>query len=373
MIVVKKVHLFISIFKNEIIFSLILIIYSSLVVFFGDGTAYKVPYTHLVWFMECFIIPFFFVFFFKDIFQNRSWESIVVNIGLLASLVTLFLILNPKINFYIRDSVIRDFLINISDPRTQSRGFTISENSTFGYGIIQGLLLAICLISIKRNYLYVIPVFFLFVSILFNARIGFASVIIGILLLLFRRKAKILNVFILGVVLCMGYFFLFRSNFSKNHLTSLQWGFNFFDDTIKFITGNEQHHSNYSILFHKMIFFPHNIFNIIVGEGRIVFYASKNSDIGYINQIFIGGIVYLFLLLSFLFYMFLRNLKTTSNRLFTFLFFLTLIVVNIKGNAFFVPSGFIRLITFYYVYCILIKRINLFSSLNTHKIQFQDE
>lgn len=363
LIISKKGYLFITLFKNEIIFSLILILYSSLIVFWGDGTAFKVPYTHLVWFLECFVIPFFLMFFFKDIFQKRSWEYIIVNTGLIASLITLFLILYPEINFFIRDAVIRDIPINISDPKTLNRGFTIAENSTYGYGIIQGLILVICLMSIKKNYLYALPIVFLFVSILFNARIGFACVIIGILLMLLRRRIKILNIFIFVAVLIIGYIFLFKSNFSKNYLDSLQWGFDFFKDTLNYITGNEQHISNYSIL-EKMIFFPSKIINIIFGEGRIVFYATRHSDIGYINQIFIGGIVYLFLLLSFLFYMFLRNIKITTNKLLTILFFLTLIVVNIKGDAFFVPSGFFRLITFYYVYCILLKRTDEFSSLS---------
>jgi hypothetical protein len=373
LIIFKKVNLFLSLFKNEIIFILVLIVYSSLIVFWGDGTAYKVPYTHVVWFLECFIIPFFFIFFFKDIFQKRSWESIIVQTGLIASLITLFLILNPRINFFIRDSVIKDILFIISDPKTQNRGFTIAENSSFGYGITQGLILAICLLSIKKNYLYAIPVFFLFVSILFNARIGFACIIIAIFLMLFKRKFKILNIFILGAVLCIGYYFLFKSNFSKNNLHSLHWGFNFFNDTLRFVSGNDSGYSNYSVLLNKMIFFPSNIFNIIFGEGRIVSGAKINSDIGYINQIFIGGIIYLILMLFFLLYMFIRNIKISTNKLFPILFFLTLIVVNIKGDAFFVPRGFFRLITFYYVYCVLLERTNEFSPLYKDEIQIRNE
>jgi hypothetical protein len=363
-IVSKKIFLLITLFKNEIVFSLVLIAYSSLVVFWGDGTAYKVPYTHLVWFLECFIIPFFFFLFFKDIFQNRSWESIIVKIGLIAALITLFLILNPKINFYIRDSLIKDFAINISNIKTLTRGFTIAENSTYNYGIIQGLVLGICLLSIKKNYAYAIPLLFLFVAILFNARIGFACVVISVLLVLFRRKIKLLNIIIFGIVICVGYFFLFKSEFSRNNLFSLKRGFNFFVDSIKFITGDESHFSNYSILFNKMIFFPSNLFHLIFGEGRIVFYASRNSDIGYINQIFTGGLLYLFLMLSFLFYMFLRNFNLARNKLYPLLFFLTILIVNIKGNAFFVPNGFFRLITFYYVYCIIKERTDYLTPLN---------
>jgi hypothetical protein len=43
-----------------------------------------------------------------------------------------------------------------------------------------------------------------------------------------------------------------------------------------------------------MVFLPEKEINILFGEGRSVFDAlGKDSDIGYINQIFIGGIFYL--------------------------------------------------------------------------------
>jgi len=357
-IATKRIKLFITLFKNEIILSIILIVYSSLVVFWGDGTAFKVPYNHVVWFLECFTIPFFILFFFKDIFRNQSWESIVVTTGFIASLITLFLILNPKINFIIHDSVIRDTLINIKDPRTLYRGFAIAESSAYSYGIIQGLLLAICLISIKRNHLYAIPVIFLFISILFNARIGFICLIIGLSLMLLKRKVKILNTVIFLFIAFVGYILFFKSNFFIGNSASLKWGFNFFNDTVKFITGQETQVTNYTILFNRMFFSPEKFINLLFGEGRIVFYATKGSDVGYINEIFVGGLVYLILLLSFLFYMFVRNINNTTNKAFTALFFLTLLAVNIKGDALFVSNGFFRLISFYYIYCILLKRFD---------------
>lgn len=351
-----KIRLFLNLFKNEIILSLILITYTLLVVFWGDGTAFKVPYTHLVWFMECFFIPFFLILFFKNIFQKRTWESLVVQTGLIAALITLFLVLNPDINFFIRDSVIRDLQINLSSTKTLSRGFTIAENSTFSYGVVQGLILSICIISLKKNYLYAIPIVFLFIAILYNARIGFACLFIGVALVVFRRKIKIRSAIIFGLVLLAGYFFLFNSGFSKNNHDSLLRGLSFFSDTMKFITGDQSHASNYSVLFNKMVFFPSHFINLVFGEGKIVFYASKGSDIGYINQIFTGGIVYLFLLLAFLFYMFLRNFDQTSNKLLPVLFVLSLLVVNIKGNALFVSNGFFRLFCFFYVYSTLVKK-----------------
>ena len=359
----KKTILFITIFSKEILFTLILTIYSSIAVFSGNGTAFAVPYTHIVWFLECFVIPFFFMLFFKNIFQERSWESIIVHTGLIASLITFFLILNPDFNSFIRDSVIRDPLTNISDKIILFRGFTIAENSTFSFGVVQGIILSICIISLQKNYLYAIPIIFLFISILFNARIGLVITSIAIVLLLLSKKIKTKHILIFGSVLYFGYLFLFKSNFAQNNLESLKWGFSFFEDSFMFINGHDRQYSNFSVL-NDMVNYPPTIIGIIFGDGRTVLGEYKGSDIGYINQIFIGGLFYLLIMLSFMFYMFTKNIKYSTNKTFSILFFLTLLIVNFKGDALFVSNGFFRLIASYYVYCILTKRTNNFCTIN---------
>ena len=149
------------------------------------------------------------------------------------------------------------------------------------------------------------------------------------------------------------------SNFINNNDRSLEWGFSFFTDTFNLIFGLDSSGvSNYSILSDTMVFLPEKEINILFGEGRSVFDAlGKDSDIGYINQIFIGGIFYLGLLFFYLGFMVKRFISYSENYFFALLFMLTIIICNIKGSAFFISTGFFRIFTLYYVYSIYNKII----------------
>jgi len=318
----KKTIYFIHLFKNEILFTLILVAYSLLTSLLGDGSALTVPYKHVIWFMECFIVPSFFMFFFKDIFHRLAWETVVVPVGFFASLITFYLIMNPDINFIIRTSVIEN-AEKVSSQYSIFRGYSIADGANFSYGIVQGLILSICLLSIKKNILYVVPIFFLAISILFNSRIGFSVVLVSMLLILIFKEYKFSTIVSICIVLYLGTYILFESSFYQSNEQSIKWGVRIFQDTQRFDV-----------------------------EGKTLFASIYQSDIGFINQMFIGGLVYLIAMLLFLWFIFWRNYKYSTNRIYPFLFLFSLLVVNIKGDALFVPSGFFRLISFYYVYCI---------------------
>ncbi len=344
---------FFGIFKNEIIFTSILILYPFLSTLMGNISGITVSYMHFIWFLECFIIPTFLVLYFKDIFNWFSWESIVVQVGFLASIITFFLILNPTINIFIRNSVIIESLDDLSG-NMYFRGFSLAENSAFGYGVIQGLILSICLFSIKKSIGYIIPIIFLLVSIMFNARIGLVPVLISLFLLIVNKKINLFYIITFSSIIFLAYWFLFYSSFAKQNETTLKWSLGIFKDAQNFMTGKSDNKStNFTYLFGSMFFLPSDFCGLIFGTGSNVFYnGSRNSDIGYVNQIFQGGLLYLLIMLLFLWKMFKRNCINTSNKLLPIMMFLTICVVNYKGNAFFVPSGFFRLISFYYIFSI---------------------
>lgn len=344
----KKTIYFIHLFKNEILFTLILVAYSLLTSLLGDGSALTVPYKHVIWFMECFIVPSFFMFFFKDIFHRLAWETVVVPVGFFASLITFYLIMNPDINFIIRTSVIEN-AEKVSSQYSIFRGYSIADGANFSYGIVQGLILSICLLSIKKNILYVVPIFFLAISILFNSRIGFSVVLVSMLLILIFKEYKFSTIVSICIVLYLGTYILFESSFYQSNEQSIKWGVRIFQDTQRFDV--EDANSNYYNLY-RMLVLPSSLAGIFFGEGKTLFASIYQSDIGFINQMFIGGLVYLIAMLLFLWFIFWRNYKYSTNRIYPFLFLFSLLVVNIKGDALFVPSGFFRLISFYYVYCI---------------------
>lgn len=346
----KETISFLQNYKKEMFYTFLLIIYLIPIVFLGDGTATMIPYTHLIWFLECFIIPLFLLFYFKNIFQKYQIESLLVIIGTIASLITFFLINNPEINTWIRQSVIVDTLDKTSS-NWDFRGFTFAESSSYAYGVVQGIMLALCLISIRKSYLYAIPIIPIFISILFNARIGFSVLIIALALMLIFKRLKIKYVIIGAITVLSGVVLYNNSSFVSENSTSLEWGLGFFEDTFALISGGDASETNYEVLSNRMFFLPENFVDIIFGEGRIVFGDENlDSDIGYVNQIFTGGIVYLLIMLSFLWYMYNSNVKITHDKLLPLLFMIVLLVVNIKGNAFFLSNGFFRMFTLYYIY-----------------------
>jgi len=257
---------------------------------------------------------------------------------------------------------------SLTDIIWDFRGFTIAEGASFAYGVVQGLILSICLLLMLKNLKYFIPILFLFISIIFNARTGLVPVFIFIIILLINKQIKLKQILLTMILIFVIGYIVRYSIFAQQNETSLIWALSIFTDTQNFVKGNENS-GNYSVLFNQFLFFPSDFLGLIFGKGVDVFGAGdRASDVGYVIQIFKGGILYLTLMLIFLWKLFIRNFKNASNKFLPILFFITIIIVNIKGNAFFLSSSFFRLFTFYYVYSILTSEMNLLNSQTESKI-----
>lgn len=345
---------FLKIFQTEILLILVLISYSIGMTLIGQNTL-VIPYTHLIWFLECFLIPAFLLLLFKDVFKRLNWETVVVHTGFIASLITLFLILNPSVNQLVRDAVIEDNLDTVL-PMDEMffRGFSIAESSSYGYGIVQGLILAVCLVSARKSALFMVPVLFLFISIIFNARIGIAPALISFILLIAYRRFKTRNLIAIVAVTALAVWFFQQSSFAEENEVSLKWAFGIFTD-LEGVAKGTKNTTVYNTIFQTMIFFPSELSDLIFGNGEKVFAANgRASDVGYVIQIFRGGLIYLSLMLIFLWMMYARSKRVSPDKLLPLIFFLTILIANVKGNAFFNPNSFFRLFSFYYVYIIFI-------------------
>jgi hypothetical protein len=352
-------------FREEIAITLIIIIFTYFTEIWGDNQGRVVAYKHIVWFLESFFIPLFLISAFKDIFQEKSWKDVIITIGTIASIITLFLILNPSINLLVRSSIIIDSL-DVMSGGQEYRGFTLSEGASYSYGIIQGLILVFCLLSVRENLLYALPILPLFISIIFNSRIGLAPVAIGFFLMFVSRQMKFQYLIYITILIGFGYWFVNDSSFAKQNSDSLEWSLSIFEDTSNLLKG-EDDNSNYSVLSNQMFFLPDEMIGVLFGEGKDVFMGlDRNSDMGYVIQIFRGGVFYLLILLLFLWLIFKKCYLVAPDKIFSSLFLLTILIVNIKGDALFVSSGFFRLFVFYYIYSLSI--VNKNTSLKINKI-----
>lgn len=349
----SRSFLYLNLFANEFLFLILLVAYTSLVIIFGDGSASSMPYRQIVWFVECFFVPVFFVIYFEDVLEKVGFDTVIFIVSLIAGLITLYLILNPAVNLTVRSSLIQDSLDSLDKPE-YFRGFTIAESSSFIYGIVQGIVCSICLMFFHRSIFFIIPAVILIIAILFNARTGLFVVAVSLIFFIIEGRVRLKHIIILVSLVLIGSLFFMTSSFYINNEDSFKWIFGAFTSTQNIDLTDEN--SNYSFLY-NMLFIPDSLAGILFGEGRMAKNAYGGSDIGFISHLFVGGILLLFIQLVFLYHMFVRSLSTSDKKVLTYIFYSALLIANFKGEAFFVPSGFSRLITFHYVLFIIRQKV----------------
>ena len=237
------------------------------------------------------------------------------------------------------------------------RSFGFSQDMLFSLSTVQGIVLA-CVISLclynftKYKYtLFFIPP--LLMSILLNARIGLAAIImfLSVILLfsLLRLKIYLLSKFALfSLISCLVIYlgvesadWLFDISLEKN----IEWALSAFTEGQNFLAGSTTDTGNFGTITGRYWHLPDTSAARTFGEGR---YLSDNlsgsnlSDIGYVRKIYFGGYMYSFLVYGTFIYLFMGSLKqlpSTFKPLF-YAIVLTTLVAHIKGDAFLPTPGY---------------------------------
>lgn len=345
-------------FKNELLFVLVITLYIMLIsIIFGDGSSLVISYLILLWFLEGFAISAFIVFGFKEIFNEYSWESPIILVGTIASIISILLITNPSLNAIVRYDLLRDSMTYEIDSiykGFQHRGFALTESSTGTYGLIQGFILSVALISLKKSKKYLVSIPLLFISILFNQRMGFLIVVIFVSIWLFTETNKIK---FFGYILVSLVLLTITTKILSDYEDTLTWASALLDQTFDIFRSSSYYSpqiSVYETLYYNHIFFPKSLEGFIFGEGNFI-YNNRflRSDIGYVNQLFIGGTIFIAASVTFMSYMLKRQLTYNHGKLIPVFIFIIFLVINFKGLFLLWPSGIARLSIFYYVYIVL--------------------
>jgi hypothetical protein len=281
-------------------------------------------------------------------------KAVVVN-GIIASIFTLFLLLNPELNVQLKtnllkypEEVIKTFFY---------RGYGISDGLFFSYPIIQGFVMGFIILGIYKNKFNIVFISLLLLSIFSNARSGIFPVFIAtIISLCISPKRTMMYVFAF-LLLFQGIFVYFMDS---NELFDnvFRWGMTSFDIAADFFHGEKTENMEY--LLGAGIVLPHNLFGWLIGYGESFYIDGKRTtDIGYFLRLLYGGWIYCLLFAFLLFYMFNRMLSL--NKIIAFLFFLSLIYLNYKGDFFTINSAS-RF--FFLIYCCCILDNRLFKQVN---------
>jgi hypothetical protein len=346
------IPVFFNLLKKEILFGAVILFWLLITLMWGEESTLETIYTHVVFFLEAFIIPLVLIRVFHDVFDRYGPLNLVIWTGLAAALITTFLVVNPSLNTFVRESIIIDNLDTVGDIEWDFRGFSIAESSSYAYGMIQGIMVGLVLYKSRQKASYLFMAIPMIISVMFNARIGFFPVLVALVLSASKVKGK--NVIVLLTVAFMAFWMFSGSDFVSQNNRTLDWALSLTTDTSDFLKGKSNDGmSNYDLLFGSMLFFPETIWGFIFGEGRNVYmgdFLERNSDIGYVIQIFVGGAVYLGMMLAFLYFMFRKSIQRSGASFLPLLFVAAILIANMKGNAFFLPHGFFRLFTFFYIY-----------------------
>lgn len=273
----------------------------------------------------------------------RSWnlkhiDNIIIYAAIIGAVISTYLLINPELTYYIKTFLLKypENLVN----KFLYRGYGISDGLLFSYPVIQGFCFSFILINVggKSNLFFKVSLLFLFVAVFANARSGFISILVALILMLLYDKRSlfrlILPVLILSILLSGVVSTLLEKNEMLN--MSLEWAKTSFDIFSDFINGEES--ENVEALLNDMVVLPSSIDEWLIGSGKNIFSdAHNNSDIGYFIRLNYGGIVYLIIWILFWIYMSRKLYK--QNKAITLILFISLVYLNYKGDFFIVNPG----------------------------------
>jgi hypothetical protein len=309
------------------------------------------------------------VFLSRGIHLNKFYDIILV-IGVFQVCCVILTFLFPGLREYIVTSSSSESLEDTFAIVRDYRIYGLARGYTFTMPLFQGLCIIIAtVLGIYKTpkYYFLIPLYVL--SIVVNARVALISIVIVpcvILLVSFNKnivKKIVLNIFLLLSIYYAAQIISYLANNSPSYST-WNWLNSAIEEVYSFKSGQAE--GNLYALTDTMWFYPEGI-DLLVGTGENVFGREfKSSDIGYVVNLYYGGIV-----LSILIYVayFVLLMKYSKDNLIEKTINLSVIVylfsANFKGNVFRpneIINGVLALIIFSIALRILHKSENKVSS-----------
>lgn len=274
--------------------------------------------------------------------RNYSIENILrmfLITGLIQALISVLALAFPAFQNLLVNRIVSLGYSDVWLQLTDFRLFGYSDALTYGTPVLQsflGIISIFMALEYNKKYFYYTP--FLIFSSIINARTSFVVLAIGAIILIFTFsnyfkdhifKFLLFSIFLYLVVT------LFINIFSKFFPEILNWLILGINDFIGLFSGDVDE-GYFSYLLDKNNYPLPN--NLIFGEGRRTFENfSTATDIGYINDLWLGGIVYSLFIYGITAYNSIIIYKNKSDKFysfFSFFYILTQIFINFKGVAF---------------------------------------
>lgn len=296
-------------------------------------------------------------------FDNKSTTliSLLYWTTFLAALISVALLLFPSFDGWYKAIQIDSYYERYENFEHRYRAYGVSENLTFTYAAVTGMFAGYSLLLLKKSHWYIVPLSVLLLATVFNARIGLIPILFFIIYGITVNKNKIRTVFnfIASSLLLFGLVYMYLDYIEADLdnliiFSNMDWLMNAFYDLTNSNDINET--STLNIIFNDFIILPESGAEFIWGTGESLFgRKSGSSDIGFILQLYYGGIVLLSLIIFFILFSSYRLVRIIGlSHWFTSFYFFVLIILNTKGFIFAATPGG-RLFFLLYMYFILEK------------------
>ncbi len=261
--------------------------------------------------------------------------------------ITLLSLISPSLRDYINFSILNpNSKLIQADWLYQRRGYGLASGHLFFYPLFNGFILSIALwgsvSSFKKKINYLVYALMALFPIFLNARVGLISIPSFIVSLLLIKPFNLrytlglaLTTISTGTLSILLFSFLVQLDIFGS--STLRWIYEGILQYQAFFSGQWQDVTILNALLDGHVHFPTNL---LIGDGKYLFQnesISFNSDIGYINYLYFGGLLYSILLYAPFVWIFWKAILKTDNIALRGILLSGLIIIfiaNFKGIIF---------------------------------------
>ncbi|HHO0939531.1 hypothetical protein [Aeromonas hydrophila] len=282
------------------IFFIYLFIYLFVYYLFGSFDSIYRAYSNFLLHVCTLLCAVVITYFYKKLYNGRGIESYVIYLGIAQLIIVFITFFNNDIRELILSTSRSDDLMNISNSVDGVRSFGLANGYTSTFSMLLGFISFLCILECRLNnsFKYFL-LFLLFVfSVTINARIGLILPLLGLVFLLLSNILNVRNLFKLFIILLPLSFLMYTyiddllaiPAFKRMDMLLYEVGMLFkFQFVGTFSALYEMHHA------------PQDLESLIFGTGiSIGSGAHVSSDVGYIIDIYLFGLVNT--ILQFIFY-----------------------------------------------------------------------
>lgn len=350
---IKKFGWYLRRFRKELFLTILMIVYA----FFrtrtpGSNAADMIP-DMILWVLSTMVVSIFLVDAIFSKVRGFVLMDTVLNVAFIAAVISILAMLIPPFNSFVR-GIQSTVELDVSEHVLDSRFYGLATNLTSSYGYLQGVLASYCLINYSKNP-FRNAVYFLSLALAtaINARTGLIPIIVTVFYLVVknRKKIRFWHV-VVAFIMILAFSPLIEKIMSSESpvIASIRA---FFIAIYSFVIkgdANADGGTYFNVLYDSLILPP--IQDILFGAGYTLFGAFEElgmrSDIMYVNQLFIGGVVFLIIIMAYVI-VFYRNLWLMySKRFFPVLLLFMALVANFKGSPFYIGNAFTRFVMLFY-------------------------